>query len=689
MNPPLYLFPMRAGFLLTLLLPLSVSSQESLVEIEVIGRKVNLLGDALSASEGRVSFQEIRQRPVLRAGDVLETVPGLVATQHSGSGKANQLFLRGFNLDHGTDFATSIDGMPVNLRTHGHGQGYTDLNFIIPEMVQEILYRKGPYYAEVGDFSGAGSANFVTRGNSVDSVVQLGAGEFGYTRALAMANARGVGGDLVFALEHQRYDGPWENLEEDVGKTNLQLKQFWQGESGETTLSLMAYRNGWNAADQIPDRAVQSGLISKLGSLDPTTGGESSRYSLSLSSQSEIASGDLSVNVFAIDYDMDLYSNFTYFTSSEGDQSKQIDSRRIYGGNITLESEQEWASQTVINTFGADVRLDDINEVGLLSTSGRRIRDTLRLDRVIESSIGVFWQSELSWTDRLRTVAGVRYDRFWFDVKALDALVPSTLTDNSGKTDDGITTASLHTAYRLGDSQELYASLGSGFHSNDARGTVISRDPTTGAEIEPVDELVPTRGAELGWRVYLTDRLNATVALWQLDIESELVFVGDAGSTEDTGASSEREGLELSAYYQLNNAVGLDFEYAQSKAQFTAPVDGSYDVPGALDRVISAGVNYQPNDRVFTHLRFRYFGDYPLAGGQRAAGSSMTNLRLGYEVSDSIQLSLDLLNLFDSDDHDVEYFYPSQLIGEPGPVDDHHYHVFEPRALRLYLQFQL
>ena len=680
---------MRAGFLLTLLLPLSVSSQESLVEIEVIGRKVNLLGDALSASEGRVSFQEIRQRPVLRAGDVLETVPGLVATQHSGSGKANQLFLRGFNLDHGTDFATSIDGMPVNLRTHGHGQGYTDLNFIIPEMVQEILYRKGPYYAEVGDFSGAGSANFVTRDNSVDSVVQLGAGEFGYTRALAMANARGVGGDLVFALEHQRYDGPWENLEEDVGKTNLQLKQFWQGESGETTLSLMAYRNGWNAADQIPDRAVQSGLISKLGSLDPTTGGESSRYSLSLSSQSEIASGDLSVNVFAIDYDMDLYSNFTYFTSSEGDQSKQIDSRRIYGGNITLESEQEWASQTVINTFGADVRLDDINEVGLLSTSGRRIRDTLRLDRVIESSIGVFWQSELSWTDRLRTVAGVRYDRFWFDVKALDALVPSTLTDNSGKTDDGITTASLHTAYRLGDSQELYASLGSGFHSNDARGTVISRDPTTGAEIEPVDELVPTRGAELGWRVYLTDRLNATVALWQLDIESELVFVGDAGSTEDTGASSEREGLELSAYYQLNNAVGLDFEYAQSKAQFTAPVDGSYDVPGALDRVISAGVNYQPNDRVFTHLRFRYFGDYPLAGGQRAVGSSMTNLRLGYEVSDSIQLSLDLLNLFDSDDHDVEYFYPSQLIGEPGPVDDHHYHVFEPRALRLYLQFQL
>ena len=680
---------MRAGFLLTLLLPLSVSSHESLVEIEVIGRKVNLLGDALSASEGRVSFQEIRQRPVLRAGDVLETVPGLVATQHSGSGKANQLFLRGFNLDHGTDFATSIDGMPVNLRTHGHGQGYTDLNFIIPEMVQEILYRKGPYYAEVGDFSGAGSANFVTRDNSVDSVVQLGAGEFGYTRALAMANARGVGGDLVFALEHQRYDGPWENLEEDVGKTNLQLKQFWQGESGETTLSLMAYRNGWNAADQIPDRAVQSGLISKLGSLDPTTGGESSRYSLSLSSQSEIASGDLSVNVFAIDYDMDLYSNVTYFTSSEGDQFKQIDSRRIYGGNITLESEQEWASQTVINTFGADVRLDDINEVGLLSTSGRRIRDTLRLDRVIESSIGVFWQSELSWTDRLRTVAGVRYDRFWFDVKALDALVPSTLTDNSGKTDDGITTASLHTAYRLGDSQELYASLGSGFHSNDARGTVISRDPTTGAEIEPVDELVPTRGAELGWRVYLTDRLNATVALWQLDIESELVFVGDAGSTEDTGASSEREGLELSAYYQLNNAVGLDFEYAQSKAQFTAPVDGSYDVPGALDRVISAGVNYQPNDRVFTHLRFRYFGDYPLAGGQRAAGSSMTNLRLGYEVSDSIQLSLDLLNLFDSDDHDVEYFYPSQLIGEPGPVDDHHYHVFEPRALRLYLQFQL
>ena len=169
------------------------------MEIEVIGRKVNLLGDALSASEGRVSFLEMRQRPILRVGDVLETVPGLVATQHSGSGKANQLFLRGFNLDHGTDFATSIDGMPVNLRSHGHGQGYTDLNFIIPEMVQEIMYRKGPYYAEVGDFSGAGSAKFVTRSNAPDSVVQLGAGEFGYARALAMAIER-VGWGAIWCL---------------------------------------------------------------------------------------------------------------------------------------------------------------------------------------------------------------------------------------------------------------------------------------------------------------------------------------------------------------------------------------------------------------------------------------------------------------------------------------------------------
>jgi predicted porin len=666
---------------------LPAQAQQSVQEIEIIGRSVNLVGDALSASEGRVSHDEILQRPILRTGDVLESVPGLVATQHSGSGKANQYFLRGFNLDHGTDFATSVDGMPVNMRSHGHGQGYTDLNFIIPELVEEIVYRKGSYYSDVGDFSGAGSARIQTRDHSVPFTIQLGAGEYGFARALLSGSTGSGTGELIYGLELQGYEGPWDQLDEDVEKTNFLLKQIWASEESHYSLSLMGYDNEWNSADQIPDRAVRSGLISKYGSIDTTVGGSSSRYSLSFGLSRPLAGGELNATAYAIDYAMDLYSNFSYFIAPEGDQFKQVDDRRIYGGELTWDRTSNWGDIPVTNTLGADLRVDNIDEVGLISTSARQFLGNIRLDAVDQSSLGFYWENELQWTDRLRTVLGLRHDIFDFEVNALAAADPSTLSANSGSNDADISTASLSIMYALNENHELYASIGEGFHSNDARGTTISRDPLTGDTVAPVDPLVATEGAEIGWRIYFNDRLNATLALWQLDIDSELLFVGDAGNTEDTGVGSERQGFELTAYYQLNDMFGLDLEYSNTDAKFASLVDGSDEIPGAMDEVISAGINFQPNDQFFAHLRHRQFADYPLDGGARAAGSSMTNLRLGYEVNDSLQLSLDVLNLFDSDDHDVEYFYESQLAGESAPVGDNHYHVFEPRAVRFYLQY--
>ena len=666
---------------------LPAQAQQSVQEIEIIGRSVNLVGDALSASEGRVSHDEILQRPILRTGDVLESVPGLVATQHSGSGKANQYFLRGFNLDHGTDFATSVDGMPVNMRSHGHGQGYTDLNFIIPELVEEIVYRKGSYYSDVGDFSGAGSARIQTRDHSVPFTIQLGAGGYGFARALLSGSTGSGTGELIYGLELQGYEGPWDQLDEDVEKTNFLLKQIWASEESHYSLSLMGYDNEWNSADQIPDRAVRSGLISKYGSIDTTVGGSSSRYSLSFGLSRPLAGGELNATAYAIDYAMDLYSNFSYFIAPGGDQFKQVDDRRIYGGELTWDRASNWGDIPVTNTLGADLRVDNIDEVGLISTSARQFLGNIRLDAVDQSSLGFYWENELQWTDRLRTVLGLRHDIFDFEVNALAAAAPSTLSANSGSNDADISTASLSIMYALNENHELYASIGEGFHSNDARGTTISRDPLTGDTVDPVDPLVATEGAEIGWRIYFNNRLNATLALWQLDIDSELLFVGDAGNTEDTGVGSERQGFELTAYYQLNDMFGLDFEYANTDAKFASLIDGSDEIPGAMDEVISAGINFQPNDQFFAHLRHRQFADYPLDGGARAAGSSMTNLRLGYEVNDSLQLSLDVLNLFDSDDHDVEYFYESQLAGEPAPVEDNHYHVFEPRAVRFYLQY--
>jgi outer membrane receptor protein involved in Fe transport len=667
---------------------LPLFAQQSVQEIEIIGRQVNLVGDAMSASEGRVSHNEIAQRPLLRTGDVLETVPGLVATQHSGSGKANQYFLRGFNLDHGTDFATSIDGMPINMRSHGHGQGYTDLNFIIPEMLEEIEYRKGSYYADVGDFSGAGAARMSSREHRAPASASLALGEYGFGRLLLTGGLDSGSGELLYGLEHQRYAGPWDSVDEDVGKTNLWLKQIWGSDDDQLAVSFMAYDNDWNSADQIPARAVDSGLIGPYGSIDPTVGGSSSRYSLALNWDRNLGFGTLALNAYGIDYDMNLFSNFSYFTQPQGDQFQQLDERRIYGGDAVLELPAQWGDVAVTNTIGAELRIDVIDKVGLRGTAQRQFLSEIRLDAVDQSSIGVYWESQQQWTPRLRTVLGLRYDQFDFEVNALAAADPTTLAANSGSADDGIFTGAFSLMYALNDNHELYASIGNGFHSNDARGTTISRDPVSGAAVAPVDPLVATLGSELGWRVFFTDRLNATVALWQLDIDSELLFVGDAGNTEDTGVGSERQGIELTSYYQLSDSIGLDLEYSWTDAAFENPVDGSDAIPGALDSVLAASIHYQPSEQLFAHLRLRSFDDFPLDGGVQADGSTMLNLRLGYEVSANLNVMLDLLNLTDSDDHDVEYFYESQLPGEPEPVADRHYHIFEPRAARLYLEYR-
>ncbi|MEZ5489538.1 MAG: TonB-dependent receptor [Gammaproteobacteria bacterium] len=656
--------------------------------IEVIGRRVNLVGTAVSASEGRVGHEELQARPLLRTGEILESVPGLVATQHSGSGKANQFFLRGFNLDHGTDFATSIDGMPINMRTHGHGQGYTDLNFIIPELVEEITYRKGSYYAEVGDFSGAGAAHMTSLAHRPEPRVSLAIGEFKFNRLLATGGLETLGGDFVYGLELQGYEGPWDAIDEDIEKTNLWLKQSWQAGDNRFALQFMGYDNSWNSADQIPDRAVRSGLITKLGSIDTTVGGESSRYSLSLNWQRDTENGRWSGAAYAIDYDMELWSNFSYFTQDSGDQFQQTDKRLVSGGELKWQQTSSLNGMEMTNTFGTQLRRDDIRKVGLRSTAARQFLGDIRLDSVDQWSAGLYWENQLQLTDRLRSIFGLRYDYYDFDVRALAAANPATLSLNSGTADDDIVTASLNLAYALNDSNEVYVGIGQGFHSNDARGTTISLDPVTGENVLPVDPLVDTLGAEIGFRTFVSDRLNASVALWHLEIDSELLFVGDAGNTEDTGMASKRHGVELSAYYQLDEAWKLDFEYSYSKARFEDPVDGSRDIAGALQDVVSGGINFQPTDRLNAYLRFRHFGEFPVGGGETANGSSMVNLRIGYQVTPRLQLTLDTLNLLDSDDHDVEYFYESQLPGEAEPVEDFHYHVFEPRSFRFYINYQ-
>jgi len=657
-------------------------------EIMVRGLRSNLVGQAVSASQGVISQDEIALRPSLRTGDVLELVPGMVVTQHSGTGKANQYFLRGFNLDHGTDFATSIDGMPINMRTHGHGQGYTDLNFIIPEAVDSIAYKKGAYYADVGDFSGAGSAEMSTASYRERGLAEVTLGEDNYARFLLMDSVQAAGGDWFYALEANQNDGPWSDIDEDLEKLNLMLKHSRELAGGDFSVMFMAYDNTWNSADQIPARAVDSGLIDELGSIDESLGGETSRYSLNAAWKHN----NLQVSAYAIRYQMDLWSNFTYQLDDpvNGDQFQQVDDRWIFGGTLSKSFDGKLAGKPMLNRLGAETRYDKIDEVGLKKTQQRNALGTIRSDAVDEFSAGVYWENQLAWTEKLKTVLGVRYDYYDFDVNSLigSNINGIDLSDNGGSADEGQASLKGSVIYTLNEQLEVYASAGQGFHSNDARGTTIQVDPSDGTAVDTVDPLVRSFGYEIGARSFWNKSLNTSIALWVLELDSELLFVGDAGNTEPS-RKSERQGVEVTAYYRMTDNWTLDVEYAYTDAEFKESAPEGNHIPGAIEQVWQLGVSANYTNGLFGSLRLRHFGERPLeeSGQVTSDSSTVVNLRAGYRWHDWT-LRADLLNLLDSNDHDIDYLYESRLPGEANPVEDLHYHVLEPRTLRVSLGYQ-
>jgi hypothetical protein len=646
--------------------------------VVVVGRRQTLVGTAISASEGTVGPSEIAARPLLRTGDLLEFVPGLVATQHSGSGKANQYFLRGFNLDHGTDFATFVDGMPVNMRTHGHGHGWTDLNFLIPEAVESLTYRKGTYYADVGDFSSAGSARFSIADAVPEGQALLTVGEHGHARGVVVDSVATGTGTLLYAAELQADDGPWRDIEEDVRKGSALLRYGAPVHGGHAHVMAMAYRNTWNSPDQIPERAVASGLISRRGSLDTTVGGEASRYSLSAGWSGEAFGGRSSIDAYAIDSALDLWSNFTYLLDDpeNGDQFQQVDRRRLYGFNAS----HRWGAGRSRWHAGAEGRFDDIARVALLRTSGRSLVSTVRDDAVEEGSLGAFLANELRIGDHWRTYLGVRRDEYDFDVD-------SSLDANSGDARAGRTSYKASVAYTPEAGVELYASAGTGFHSNDARGTTIRVDPLTGDPVDRVDPLVGSTGAEVGSRLFFSDRLHATLALWTLRLDSELLFVGDAGTTEPS-RPSRREGIELGLYWFGGERYTANLEASYSRARFRDADPAGNEIPGAIPLVLSAGLTARYDHGWSASAQLKHFGAYPLIedGSVESDGSTLLNLRAGREWG-RMAVFLDVLNALDSEDHDIDYFYASRLAGEPEDgVEDIHFHAFAPRTVRLTLQ---
>lgn len=666
------------GMMLSSIAPVAAhTGSDRLEEIIVTGRQQVLTGEARTASEGLVGQVDLAVRPLLRKGDVLEAVPGLIVTQHSGSGKSNQLFLRGFNLDHGTDFATWVDGMPVNMRTHGHGQGYTDINFLIPETIERLSFVKGPYHAELGDFSSAGGVHIQTF-DELPGKVTLGVGENGFRRLLAMGSHDGSVVSVSGALESQVYEGPWADIDEDVESLNGLVRLAGGNEVQRWSATAMYYDNQWNSADQVPSRAVTQGLIDPLGSIDPTLGGESRRASLSGKYAHQHDDHRSEWSAYAIDYSMDLWSNFTYLLENpvDGDQFQQRDDRTVFGGAF----KRFWVGgerEHFHHSLGLDLRYDDIATVGLYRTRARERLSTVREDSVEELSAGAFY--ELAWrmSEAWRAVAGIRADYFAFDVKADDPR-------NGGDDTDLLFSPKASLIYTLSDTGEVYLSAGYGFHSNDARGVSIAVDPSTGDVVTPVDPLVESKGAEIGLKQVLLERLNSSLSLWWLELDSELLFVGDAGATE-ASRGSERWGIEFNNHWTLDTIWTLEADFAWTNSRFSGDAPEGNRIPGALEWVVSGAVSAQYPSGWFGSLRARYFDAAPLVedGSVTSNGSTMAHLALGWSDA-AWRVQLDVLNLLDSDDHDVDYFYASRLSGEPTEgVEDVHYHVFEPRQVRL------
>jgi len=651
-----------------------------LERVEVDGRHYdNAVGSADAASQGTIRAELLKSRPALRPGEVLEFVPGVIVTQHSGDGKANQYFLRGFNLDHGTDFATTVNGLPVNMPTHGHGQGYADLNFLIPELVDRIEYRKGPYFARSGDFSAAGSADIVYRNMLDENFAALTVGQRQFQRFVGAGSTALDGGvRLLGAVEVQHNDGPWK-LPEHLRKSNGVLTLSGGTRASGWSASLMGYDARWTSTDQVPERLIDAGTFngqpfSRFDAIDPTDGGETRRSSLSGEWHRATDTEATHAAAYAIGYRLKLFSNFTYALErpTQGDQFSQQDSRAVYGLNASHAVEHSLGGLPAKTEVGLQLRHDRIR-VGLFDTVERRITATTRDDEVRETQLGVYGQTSIELTPWLRGIVGLRADQARFKVDS-----------DVNAADSGHASAHLFSpkfALIAGPwaKTEFFFNGGRGFHSNDARGVTARTDPAPG--------LVAARGMELGARTEWVPGLQSSLALWKLDFDSELVYVGDAGTTE-ANRPSKRRGVEWNNRYVPVPWLLVDADLAWTHARFADAEPVGSRIPNAVDQVGSVAVTLRELGPWSASLQWRYLGSGALIedGSVHSRPSLTTNLRVSRKLWRHSELTFDVFNLLDHKLNDIEYFYESQLPGEAAPVADKHVHPAEPRTVRVTLK---
>jgi outer membrane cobalamin receptor len=672
-----------------------------LPDIIVTGRADSMIGIATSATQGATGAAQLAERPILRSGEILETVPGVIITQHAGGGKANQYFLRGFNLDHGTDFAIFLDGMPLNLPSHAHGEGYADMNAVIPEFVERVDYEKGPYYADVGNYGSAGAAHLVFYQALPRNFATIEGGMYGYARGVFGISQKLGPGNILYGGEAYHDDGPWERPD-DYQKFNG-LLTYSQGDAANgVSVTARGYHGKWNSTDQV---AASFAATNFFGTLNPTDGGNSQRYSLQAEWHRADANSETKVMAYGFYYNLDLFSDFTYFLTDTnlGDQFEQQDKRWVAGLDARHTIFSQWFGRDVENSFGVQVRNDWIRN-GLYQAADRQRVDkldsdtetilpaTTQADDFTDTQIGLYVENKTQWAEKFRSVAALRGDFDYFDVTSL--VTPA----NSGTSFSFLPSPKLSLIFGPWVKTEFYAQGGFSFHSNDGRGTtqtvepVSAENPVPGTPSSKIPGLIQTKGAEIGVRTLAVSRLQSTVSLWYLYSDSELQQSGDTGGTVASKQPSNRYGVEWANYFSLTSHLALDFDCADSIAKFTS-VDaddaapgspGGTHVPEAVGLVISSGITLHDFHGFSSSLRLRYFGPRDLTsdGIYRSSNTLLLNAEAGYQINKTWRVSVEFLNLLDRRDHDIDYAYTSRVTPADAPVFQEVFHPVEPFQVR-------
>jgi hypothetical protein len=695
----------------------------ALEELTVTAERLGLLGTASTASEGVVADEELQSAPVYRPGQLLETVPGLIVTLHSGEGKANQYLMRGYNLDHGTDLETTVDGMPINQPTHAHGQGYTDLNFMIPELADGIRYTKGPYYAEAGDFGAVGAVHIHYR-DSLPDQVSATIGTLGFQRIFTAGSQAFGDGHLSAAAEVQHYDGPF-TTPDDARKQNFVLRYAEGDEHDGYSVTAMYYHQIWTNTTDIPVRAIITGLLSdRFGTLDPSDGGHAQRASLSIEYHASVGGGQFSASGFFIDNQLHIFNDFTHFLTDpvHGDQEDQFENRHVSGGaaNYTLAVPLGGIRNEI--SAGGRIRFDSLR-VGR-SPSEDQVplppafdpASFSNNDQVYLFAGAAYVQATTHWTSTIRSVLGFREDyQHGTDIDYLAALHETAGYTNGGRAAQSLAQPKGSLIYSPNSGLEFYLSAGRGFHSADLRG--VNQDTSVDLGLPHTPLLARQEGQELGMRAAPARNLAVTVAVYNLWQQSETTINPDVGQ-DIAGPPSRRYGYEINATYQINHWLEFYGSYSGDHTRFTHPFDdgtghlGTYitDAPVATGSLALYVTGLGPWSG---GLDYRYLGNYPLSSGAcvdsaairdfpgvatscanaptlqgqvNGKGFGEMNLDARYAFGSGWSASLGLYNLLNTHAAAAEFWYVDRLQSEIGRYPDGradvHEHPLEPLMAR-------